>query len=169
MEKNRPLSRIEPRTTGSLLYECIGLCAGEGLRPSCPHLYPAWPSAPSTNCWKPDIEMLEVLYGKNRPLSVIESRTTGSLGGCCGAPSFQHPGLLLHCCWPYAQSSHFTVLPCLYDCIALCAGEGLMTPMSPTLPSLAFCPKPVKSTRFISTLAGKLKVNIRAKYCKAYH
>ena len=78
---------------------------------------------------------------KNCPSSGIGPRATSSLGGCFGAPSFQHSWLLLHCCWPYTQSSHFTVLPSLYECITLCAGEGLRTPMSLSLPSLAFCPK----------------------------
>ena len=50
------------------LYECITLCAGEGLRTPCPYLYPAWPSAPSTNHWKPDMEMLKVPYGEKPSL-----------------------------------------------------------------------------------------------------
>ena len=89
----------------------------------------AWPSALNTNRCKPGIEMLKVhTMEKNRPSSRIKPRTTGSLGRWCG-------------CWSYTQSSCFTVLPCLYEWIALCAGEGLSTPMYPSLPSLAFCPK----------------------------
>ena len=75
--------------------------------------YPtAWPSVLNTNRWKPGIEMLKIhTMEKNWPFSRIEPRATGSLGRWCGAPSF-------HCCWPYTQSSRFTVLPCLYECIA---------------------------------------------------
>ena len=114
----------------------LALCSVLPL--SCPHLYLAWPSAPSTNRWKPDMEILKVPYGEK--LSPVRYWAQGHRLSF-GAPSFQHPGLLLHCCWPYTQSSHFTALPSLYECITLCAGEGLRTPMSLSLPSLAFCPK----------------------------
>ena len=93
------------------LYECDAWCIGGGLGIPFSTIYPAWPLTwpkPQTigsltlKCWKCTME-------KNPPSSRIHPGAPGSLGRCCGVPSFQHPWLSPHCCCLYTQYSLFTV------------------------------------------------------------